>query len=170
MQGKELVNSLQTTSFFYFYYFFPLSRQSLIQHRNPATMMASSQLHGLNRGRHSPEWTAEMRDRQARGKDPTKEEEQPEPSKTKDSDALQIGGRHYEESHLEKERKGEALSVLDNPEALLAHAQASGDSVTGQRVRWLRQLCGYDEDRDRQPIHPMRSSKGQQYAGDRGGR
>lgn len=56
-------------------------------------MMASSQLHGLNRGRHSPEWTAEMRDRQARGKDPTKEEEQPEPSKTKDSDALQIGGR-----------------------------------------------------------------------------
>ncbi|KAL6358371.1 hypothetical protein LRP88_08556 [Fusarium phalaenopsidis] len=143
-------------------------------------MMASSQLHGLNRGRHSPEWTPEMRDRQARGKDPTKEEEQPEPSKTKDSDALQIGGRqvflspsqflHYEESHLEKERKGEALSVLDNPEALLAHAQASGDSVTGQRVRWLRQLCGYDEDRDRQPIHPMRSSKGQQYAGDRGGR
>jgi hypothetical protein len=56
-------------------------------------MMASSQLHGLNRGRHSPEWTPEMRDRQARGKDPTKEEEQPEPSKTKDSDALQIGGR-----------------------------------------------------------------------------
>lgn len=57
-------------------------------------MMASSQLHGLNRGRHSPEWTPEMRDRQARGKDPSKEEELPEPpSKKKDPEALQIGGR-----------------------------------------------------------------------------
>ncbi|UPK98547.1 hypothetical protein LCI18_009482 [Fusarium solani-melongenae] len=137
-------------------------------------MMASSQLHGHNRGRDSPDWTAEMRDKQARGKDPSKEEELPEPPEMKDSDQaspdqLKIGGRHAEESHLERERKGEAMSVLDNPEALLAYAQASGDSVTGQRLRWLRQLCGYDEDRDRQQIHP-RSSKGQQYVGERGSR
>lgn len=28
---------------------------------------------------------------------------------------------------MEKERRGEAMHVLDNPEALMAHAQASGD-------------------------------------------
>ncbi|KAI8719160.1 hypothetical protein NCS52_00696400 [Fusarium sp. LHS14.1] len=132
--------------------------------------MASPQLHGLNRGRHSPEWTPEMRDQQARGKDPNKEEEEPPRNKADESEALKIGGRHHEESALERERKGEALSILDNPEALLAYAQANGDSVTGQRVRFLRQLCGYDEDRDRQHIHPMRPTKGQQYDGGRGGR
>ncbi|KAL2675003.1 hypothetical protein Neosp_011183 [[Neocosmospora] mangrovei] len=99
--------------------------------------MASPQLHGLNRGRHSPEWTPEMRDRQARGKDPNKEEEEPPRNKADDSEVLKIGGRQ---------------------------------SVTGQRVRFLRQLCGYDEDRDRQQIHPMRPTKGQQYDGGRGGR
>ena len=34
---------------------------------------------------------------------------------------------HVTESHMEKERRGEAMFVLDNPEALMAHAQANSD-------------------------------------------
>ncbi|RSL60879.1 hypothetical protein CEP54_006508 [Fusarium duplospermum] len=132
--------------------------------------MASPQYHNPNRGRHSPEdWTPEMRDRQARGKEPEKEEESAS-VRSADTSNSEVGYRHYEETQWEKERRGEALSVLDNPEALLAHAQANGDSVTGQRARFLRLLCGYDEDRDRYPTQQMRSSKGHQHAGDRGGR
>ncbi|KAJ4328283.1 hypothetical protein N0V84_001323 [Fusarium piperis] len=119
--------------------------------------------HGFNRGRHSPDFTPEMRDRQARGKDPEKEEEVLAKERVETDDDAS------ENSSYEKERRGEAMSVLDNPEALLAQAQANDDSVTGQRARFLRQLCGYDDDRDRQ-FQPMRSSKGQQYAGDRGSR
>lgn len=51
--------------------------------------MASPQLHG----RHSPEWTSEMRDRQARGKDPNKEEEEPPRIEVDESEVLKIGGR-----------------------------------------------------------------------------
>lgn len=67
------------------------------------------------------------------------------------------------------------MHVLDNPEVLMAHAQASGDvsisrlslqtyhvaaaqlmlntrqSIAGQRLRFMRQLCGFDEKHDDNP-------------------
>lgn len=83
-------------------------------------MMASSSSpstlklhHGFGRGRHSPDFTPEMRDRQARGKDPTKVEEldeeeeeeeiaepkepsddddEEEEEEVKDNERLKIGG------------------------------------------------------------------------------
>ncbi|ESU05496.1 hypothetical protein FGSG_00331 [Fusarium graminearum PH-1] len=89
----------------------------------------------------STEWTSEMRDRQARGKNPYVEE-----SDASDAEPMRLGG-HIAESHMERERRGEAMFVLDNPEALMAHAQASGDSIAGQRLRFMRQLCGFDNDK-----------------------
>ncbi|RGP80365.1 hypothetical protein FLONG3_1514 [Fusarium longipes] len=93
---------------------------------------------------HRPsEWTREMRDKQARGKNPYSEE-----SDASDAEPMRLGGHtHIAESHMEKERRGEAMFVLDNPEALMAHAQANGDSVAGQRLRFMRQLCGFDNDK-----------------------
>ncbi|CAF3555662.1 unnamed protein product [Fusarium graminearum] len=90
----------------------------------------------------STEWTSEMRDRQARGKNPYVEE-----SDASDAEPMRLGGYHIAESHMERERRGEAMFVLDNPEALMAHAQASGDSIAGQRLRFMRQLCGFDNDK-----------------------
>ncbi|KAI6761960.1 hypothetical protein HG531_002513 [Fusarium graminearum] len=83
-----------------------------------------------------------MRDRQARGKNPYVEE-----SDASDAEPMRLGGYHIAESHMERERRGEAMFVLDNPEALMAHAQASGDSIAGQRLRFMRQLCGFDNDK-----------------------
>ncbi|KAI1065942.1 hypothetical protein NW752_004030 [Fusarium irregulare] len=90
----------------------------------------------------SSEWTNEMRDKQARGKNPYSEE-----SDASDAEPMRLGGRHVTESHMEKERRGEAMFVLDNPEALMAHAQANSDSIAGQRLRFMRQLCGFDNDK-----------------------
>ncbi|KAF4997362.1 hypothetical protein FGRMN_3947 [Fusarium graminum] len=92
---------------------------------------------------HAPEWTSEMRDKQARGKNPYSED-----SDTSDAEPMRLGGHHYAESHMERERRGEAMHVLDNPEALMAHAQANGDSIAGQRLRFMRQLCGFDDKHD----------------------
>ncbi|CEI63968.1 unnamed protein product [Fusarium venenatum] len=90
----------------------------------------------------SSEWTSEMRDKQARGKNPYVED-----SDTSESEPLRLGGYAVTESHTERERRGEAMFVLDNPEALMAHAQATGDSIAGQRLRFMRQLCGFDNEK-----------------------
>ncbi|KAJ3516854.1 hypothetical protein NM208_g14789 [Fusarium decemcellulare] len=81
---------------------------------------------------------------------------------------MRLGARHVVESHTERERKGEAMYVLDNPEALMAHAQATGDSITGQRLRFMRQLCGFDEKRQ-ESTPSARSSKNRRVS-DRGDR
>ncbi|KAF4976883.1 hypothetical protein FZEAL_6505 [Fusarium zealandicum] len=118
---------------------------------------------------HPRNWTPEMRDRQARGKNPYSKAEGSEDSDVSDADApMRLGTRQVVESHSERERKGEAMYVLDNPEALMAHAQASGDSITGQRLRFMRQLCGFDDKRD-EAASSGRSSKSRRVS-DRGGR
>ncbi|KAF5023949.1 hypothetical protein F66182_3987 [Fusarium sp. NRRL 66182] len=101
----------------------------------------------------SSEWTPEMRDRQARGKNPYSNSDD---SDVSDPEPMRLGRRRITESHMERERKGEAMYVLDNPEALMAHAQASGDSIAGQRLRFMRQLCGFDDKHD--DIPPSASS------------
>ncbi|KAH6990527.1 hypothetical protein BKA56DRAFT_667088 [Ilyonectria sp. MPI-CAGE-AT-0026] len=91
-------------------------------------------------------FTPEMRDRQARGKDPYFKDETSEDSDSSDDDPLTLGlGAPIIESFADRERKGEAISVLDHPETLMAHAQANDDSISGQRQRFMRQLCGIEQ-------------------------
>ncbi|KAH7269746.1 uncharacterized protein BKA55DRAFT_532383 [Fusarium redolens] len=120
-------------------------------------MSSSTQHHQSSR---SSEWTEEMRDKQARGKNPYSEE-----SDVSDAEPRRLGPRYRSpaslsfgtetdsysqiyETHMERERRGEAMYILDNPAALMAHAQASGDSIAGQRLRFMRQLCGFDDKHD----------------------
>ncbi|KAF4340461.1 hypothetical protein FBEOM_5588 [Fusarium beomiforme] len=100
-------------------------------------MSSTPQRHQPSR---SSQWTEEMRDRQARGKNPYSDD-----SDASDPDRMELGVRQPFESHVERERRGEAMFILDNPAALMAHAQASGDSIAGQRLRFMRQLCGLDD-------------------------
>ncbi|OAQ72968.1 hypothetical protein VFPPC_15227 [Pochonia chlamydosporia 170] len=77
-----------------------------------------------------------MRDRQARGKNPYKELE---------TDDIRLGRGVKTEPFEDRERRGFALSVLDNPEQLMMYAQSMGDSVPGQRLRFMAMLCGFEE-------------------------
>ncbi|KAF4954639.1 hypothetical protein FGADI_5106 [Fusarium gaditjirri] len=120
-------------------------------------MSSSTQHHQPN---HSSGWTEEMRDRQARGKNPYSEE-----SDVSDGEPRRLGPRYRSsasrsfsadadsccpifETHVERERRGEAMYILDNHAALMAHAQATGDSIAGQRLRFMRQLCGFEDKHD----------------------
>ncbi|PCD45848.1 hypothetical protein AU210_001276 [Fusarium oxysporum f. sp. radicis-cucumerinum] len=103
-------------------------------------MSTSTQHHQPNR---SSGWTEEMRDRQARGKNPYSEE-----SDVSDGEPRRLGLRPVFETHVERERRGEAMYILDNHAALMAHAQATGDSIAGQRLRFMRQLCGFEDKHD----------------------
>ncbi|QUC23837.1 uncharacterized protein UV8b_08078 [Ustilaginoidea virens] len=84
-------------------------------------------LHSTRESMASPAepFTPAMRDRQARGKNPYK-----------------LTSRT--ESFQDRERRDFALSVLDSPEQLMMYALSAGDSVPGQRVRFMRMLCGFE--------------------------
>ncbi|KAF7559895.1 hypothetical protein G7046_g4276 [Stylonectria norvegica] len=109
--------------------------------------------------------TNEMRDLQARGKDPY--------AKTPGHDDVpgdadtrrRLGRGGKRETFAQHERKGEALSVLDSPEALMAHAQAHGDSVTGQRLRFMRQLCGFEESREETVLRELMEARRRELRG-----
>ncbi|KAF5680648.1 hypothetical protein FDENT_8346 [Fusarium denticulatum] len=120
-------------------------------------MSSSTQHHQSNR---SSGWTEQMRDRQARGKNPYSEE-----SDVSDGEPSRLGPQYRAsaarpctadadscspmfETHIERERRGEAIYILDNHAALMAHAQATGDSIAGQRLRFMRQLCGFEDKHD----------------------
>ncbi|EFY87437.1 hypothetical protein MAC_06545 [Metarhizium acridum CQMa 102] len=71
------------------------------------------------------ECTPEMRDRQARGKDPYKDSESDyddEPERR-----VRLGRGVKTEPFEDKERRGFALSVLDSPESLMMYALSAGD-------------------------------------------
>ncbi|KID91545.1 hypothetical protein MGU_01515 [Metarhizium guizhouense ARSEF 977] len=91
------------------------------------------------------EYTPEMRDRQARGKDPHKDSE----SDYDDGPErrVRLGRGVKTEPFEDKERRGFALSVLDSPESLMMYALSAGDSVPGQRLRFTAMLCGLEERR-----------------------
>lgn len=132
----------------------PTSNKNHPQH---CTMSSSTQHHQPNR---SSGWTEQMRDRQARGKNPYSEE-----SDVSDGEPSRLGPQYRAsaarpcsadtdscspmfETHIERERRGEAMYILDNHAALMAHAQATGDSIAGQRLRFMRQLCGFEDKHD----------------------
>ncbi|EGR52245.1 uncharacterized protein TRIREDRAFT_102619 [Trichoderma reesei QM6a] len=47
-----------------------------------------------------------------------------------------------------RERRAYALAVLDRPEQLMMYANTTNDSVAGQRVRFTRMMCGFDDETD----------------------
>ncbi|KAK7967608.1 uncharacterized protein PG986_001885 [Apiospora aurea] len=76
------------------------------------------------------DFTAAMRDQQARGKDPYGDPEE-----------RNIGG----ESFMIQEQRHLALQMVDDPEGLMTEAQRTGDSVPGVRRKYERILSGIPE-------------------------
>ncbi|KAH7156817.1 hypothetical protein EDB81DRAFT_400767 [Dactylonectria macrodidyma] len=113
-------------------------------------------------------FTPEMRDRQARGKNPYSKSS----DDSDDDGPMMVGNRGGidSDSFAERERKGEAMSVLDSPDTLMAHALANNDSVTGQRLRWMRQLCGIEEKPPAEAKSPGPARNKNRHTSDRSGR
>ncbi|KAF3025809.1 hypothetical protein E8E14_014637 [Neopestalotiopsis sp. 37M] len=78
------------------------------------------------------EFTPEMRDRQARGKDPYE-------------DANRPGGSRGPEPFEVLAKRRAAAQVLDSPELLVIEAQKGHDSIPATRLRYTRMLCGMDQ-------------------------
>ncbi|KAK7906469.1 hypothetical protein PG985_016206 [Apiospora marii] len=83
------------------------------------------------KNRAGDDFTAEMRDKQARGKDPYGDPEE----------ERNIGG----ESFTSQEQHRLALQMVDDPEALMTEAQRTGDSVPGVRRKYVRILSDIPE-------------------------
>ncbi|KAI1846513.1 hypothetical protein JX265_004964 [Neoarthrinium moseri] len=89
----------------------------------------------------APVFTAEMRDRQARGKDPYHESEDSEDAN------YWGGGRHRrDEPFAVVDQRRKAVQVLDTPELLMTYAQRDNESVPATRLRYTRMLCGVAAD------------------------
>ncbi|KAK1250936.1 hypothetical protein MKX07_005491 [Trichoderma sp. CBMAI-0711] len=95
-----------------------------------------------------------MRDRQARGKnthrkhedDVTDEDEYND--EDEDEEEGENGQIEGSEPFEMRERRAYALAVLDRPEQLMMYANTTNDSVAGQRVRFTRMMCGFDDETD----------------------
>ncbi|KAH8177989.1 hypothetical protein LIA77_03071 [Sarocladium implicatum] len=111
--------------------------------------------------------TPSMRDRQARGRDPYSiaTDHVGEDDDDEMGVIIEQGQRvrKHHETWEQKEKTGFATRILSNPDLLLWHAQAKGDSVTGQRLRFTAMLCGYDED------HEVKGRSGSGGGGGTGG-
>ncbi|KAI1093389.1 hypothetical protein F5B19DRAFT_133107 [Rostrohypoxylon terebratum] len=89
-------------------------------------------------------FTPEMRDRQARGKDPY------ESSEGSGGDCPSEGGKKRRKSGSRKEasstaeRRRVAAQILDSPELLMMAAQRDNESIPATRLRYMRILCGFD--------------------------
>ncbi|ROW06532.1 hypothetical protein VMCG_04377 [Cytospora schulzeri] len=79
-------------------------------------------------------FTTEMRDRQARGKDPYSAGDDI-------SDASDP-----KEPFSKVERRDWAETVLDNPELLMMYAQSSGDTLPATRYKFKKIMCGFEDD------------------------
>lgn len=88
-----------------------LTMATLTQHRSPNPQAASTSTTPQTNNANTS-FTPEMRDRQARGKNPF-------------SDWQGVGER--KEDYHDRERKDLAMAVLDSPEKLLMYAQANDD-------------------------------------------
>ncbi|KAH6900180.1 hypothetical protein B0T10DRAFT_554716 [Thelonectria olida] len=92
---------------------------------------------------HSSGFTAEMRDRQARGKDPYNSDE----SEPGDDVPYRLGDHRTrkKESMYDVERRGSTMAILDCPESLLASALAHGNTIPQERARLSEILTGFDQ-------------------------
>ncbi|KAL1838557.1 hypothetical protein VTJ49DRAFT_2517 [Mycothermus thermophilus] len=92
--------------------------------------------------------TPQMRDRQARGKDPYDDDDGlGDGNLNERSTLLRLGsGRAEKEDFYMAETRQRAIAFLDNPELLEMHALSTGLSIAAARLHFMKQLCGYDED------------------------
>ncbi|KAK8077380.1 hypothetical protein PG996_003550 [Apiospora saccharicola] len=90
------------------------------------------------------DFTPEMRDRQARGKDPYHDSGDDSEGASGDWGGRNRGSR--DESYAYIEQRRHAAQILDNPELLMTNAQREGDSIPATRLRYTRMLCGVVEE------------------------
>ncbi|KAL2015017.1 hypothetical protein VTK56DRAFT_6527 [Thermocarpiscus australiensis] len=106
-------------------------------------------------------FTPQMRDRQARGKDPYHAGDGSDDADLGDGESgarvrLRLGsGRVEQEDFSTLERRQKAIAFLDNPELLMMYAQSTGDSIPGARLHFMKMLCGYG---DEEAEHASRGS------------
>ncbi|KAL8365860.1 hypothetical protein RB595_004575 [Gaeumannomyces hyphopodioides] len=92
-----------------------------------------------------PDFTPEMRDRQARGKDPDGPGPAPFAFGRAAQSRMALGFMGLETEPFETaQRREKAAAILDNPELLMVYAQRAGDSIPATRMRFMRIMCGYD--------------------------
>ncbi|KXX82759.1 hypothetical protein MMYC01_200728 [Madurella mycetomatis] len=106
----------------------------------------------------SENFTPQMRDRQARGKDPYHSGDGSEDGDLSDRESkLRLGcGRVEKEDFARVELRQKAIAFLDNPELLTMYAQSTGNSIPGARLHWTKVLCGFDT--DEQQAHASKHS------------
>ncbi|GAB1313147.1 hypothetical protein MFIFM68171_03357 [Madurella fahalii] len=129
----------------------------------------------------SENFTTQMRDRQARGKDPYHSGDGSDDGDLSDRESrLRLGHSRVEkEDFARAELRQKAIAFLDNPELLMMYALSTGKSIPGARLHWTKVLCGFDDDEQQAnaskhstPSHP-RQGDNQRYhrlADKRGGR
>ncbi|XXG97208.1 acetyl-coenzyme A synthetase 2 [Hypoxylon texense] len=88
-------------------------------------------------------FTAEMRDQQARGKDPYESSDGSSDWTSEGSRYRAGGGKDEPFAILERRRV--AAQVLDSPELLMMAAQRDNESIPATRLRYTRMLCGFEE-------------------------
>ncbi|KAL2116848.1 hypothetical protein VTJ04DRAFT_9016 [Mycothermus thermophilus] len=93
-------------------------------------------------------FTSQMRDQQARGRDPYSDNDGLGDVNLNDrSTLLRLGtGRAEKEDFSLAERRQQAITFLDNPELLEMHALSTGLSIAASRLHFMKQLCGYNDD------------------------
>ncbi|KAK3906100.1 hypothetical protein C8A05DRAFT_30037 [Staphylotrichum tortipilum] len=92
------------------------------------------------------EFTSDMRDRQARGKDPYHSGDGSDDSSLSDhGSGLRLGkGRPERVDFAQTERRRQAVAFLDDPELLTSYCQAKDISMAEARLHFTAMLCGYD--------------------------
>ncbi|KAK4250104.1 hypothetical protein C7999DRAFT_29350 [Corynascus novoguineensis] len=108
------------------------------------------------------DFTPEMRDRQARGKDPYQSGDGSDGGNLSDRESgsgtrLRLGsGRVEKEDFARIESRQKAIAFLESPELLMMYAQSTGDSIAAARLHFTKMLCGYDneEESGRNITHP----------------
>ncbi|KAK0626021.1 hypothetical protein B0T14DRAFT_561971 [Immersiella caudata] len=119
-------------------------------HRQPSYMTQASSSSSVM----GDTFTPQMRDRQARGKDPYHSGDGSEGSDLSDRETssgsrLRLGSSRLEkEDFTRTERRNKAEAYLDNPELLMMYAQSTEDSMAGARLHFTRMLCGYENEDD----------------------
>ncbi|KAI1804537.1 hypothetical protein F4811DRAFT_552754 [Daldinia bambusicola] len=115
------------------------------------------------------EFTADMRDRQARGKDPYESSDASSDWAPEANRKYRAGGSKpssgKDESFSMTERRRVASQVLDSPELLMMAAQRDNESIPATRLRYTRMLCGFEEP----PPPPSQSARRKSHRGGGGG-
>ncbi|KAI1769665.1 hypothetical protein GGR53DRAFT_473495 [Hypoxylon sp. FL1150] len=88
-------------------------------------------------------FTAEMRDQQARGKDPYESSDGSSDWTSEGSKYPAGGGK--DEPFATLERRRVAGQILNSPELLMMAAQRDNESIPATRLRYTRMLCGIEE-------------------------